>query len=362
MLSSKRILVAPLNWGLGHATRCMPIIDLLLEKGVEVLLATDGRSYELLKNEYPNLRLLKTPSYNITYKSGNMILNIAPQLPKILRAINKEKKWLEEAITKYKIDAVISDNRYGMCSKQIPSIFLTHQVNIKLNIGLAGLANWNSKRLIRQFDECWIPDFKDTPNLSGELSHPAILPNVRYIGMLSRLKKQPMRLLYHLAVILSGPEPQRTLLEEKIKAQLSNTTKKVILVRGITEQADEENLGNLTIKNFLTANELSNVFASTKLVLARSGYSTIMDLVKLGKRAILIPTPGQTEQEYLAKRFHEKQQFYCQQQNNFELLPAIEQAERFTGFPLEEQPELLEAAVNHLLAKINHEIPQWVKQ
>ena len=182
----KRVLIAPLNWGLGHATRCMPIINELLAQGAEVIIATDGRALHLLQKEYPQLTILELPAYNITYRSNNMMLNIAPQLFKIIRAIIKEQKAIRKIIRDYKIDLIISDNRFGCVSSDIPSIFITHQVHIKIpNPTVQRIVNFFNHLFINRFNECWIPDFEDTSqSLSGSLSRSKGLKSYKYLESL----------------------------------------------------------------------------------------------------------------------------------------------------------------------------------
>jgi len=348
----KTVLVAPLNWGLGHATRCMPIINCLLEQGATVILASDGHSLELLRYEYPELTVLETPAYDITYASANMVWNITPQITTILRTIGKEKRWLEKAIYDFEIDAVISDNRYGLFNNEIPCIFLTHQINIILPEAISGVVNFQNRRYIKRFTECWVPDFAGEPNLSGKLSHRTKIRNPKYIGPLSRLEAVATEKTYRAAIILSGPEPQRTKLEDILLEQLNHVSGRFILIRGIPGSPLTLNHPNVETRNFATASELSEIISASEVVISRSGYSTIMDLVKLGAKAILIPTPGQTEQEYLGAAFHSAGQFYCCAQDGFDLEAALLAVVGFTGFRLTGGRGLLEEAVAGLLGGI----------
>lgn len=346
----KTILVAPLNWGLGHATRCMPIINQLLELGVEVILASDGHSLELLRQEYPELLALEMPGYLITYQHASMVRNIAPQITTILSTIGKEKKWLQQVIREYKIDAVISDNRYGLFSPSIPSIFLTHQINIILPEAISRMVNFQNRRYIKRFTECWIPDFEGEPNLSGQLSHPPKkIPQVKFIGPLSRLEPVETEKQYRAAIILSGPEPQRSMLEEILFAQLVDLPGQFILIRGVPELSLLIPPAHVEVRNFATSTELSEIICKSDVVVSRSGYSTVMDLVKLGAQAILIPTPGQTEQEYLGAEFHKANRFYCHPQDGFDLGDALDAVVGFTGFQLEGEDELLKEALIDLI-------------
>ena len=304
----KRILVAPLNWGLGHATRCMPIINALLHHDFEVVLASDGHALNLLRKEFPSLETAELPGYGITY-SGNPKLfkwQILRDSPKLMKTIKAEKKATESIIDSYKIDGIISDNRFGVQSKKVPCAYITHQLRV-----LSGNTTWLStkmhQKIINQFDVCWVPDNQYKPNLSGQLGHVANSDiNTEYLGPLSRFKKKDTKIIYDLMVLLSGPEPQRTFLEEKLYTELKGYKGQVLFIRGQVENLQTKIIkDHLTIYNFMTTEALEKAINESAMVLSRSGYTTIMDLAKLEKKAFFIPTPGQFEQEYLAKRLHD---------------------------------------------------------
>jgi len=324
----KTILVAPLNWGLGHASRCMPIIDELLHQGAKVVLASDGQALRLLQAEYPSLPFEELPPYDISYKGSNMFLNIAPQVPKILRAIHLERQKLHRIISQRHIDAIISDNRYGVRHPQIPSILLTHQVNIQIGFSpLEWLIAQLNKRFIQQFDECWIPDIAKAPGLAGQLSHNHQLANARYIGLLSRMYYQPhLPKKYDVVAVLSGPEPQRSRFEQKIIQQVQDLPLKTLLIAGQTNQLERKQLSpNLTWQSYLTRQALQTTILQAEVIIARAGYSTIMDLIKLRcPKALLIPTPGQTEQEYLAQSLQKQNRFQTQTQAELNIRAALD--------------------------------------
>lgn len=350
----KRILITPLNWGLGHATRCMPIINELLKQNAEVIIATDGRAFHLLSKEYPKLTILQLPPYDITYKSKNMMRNIAPQLPKIIKAIATEYKAIQKIIKEYQIDAIISDNRFGCNHSKIHSVFITHQLNIQIPSNLVQpQVNFFNKQFIQRFDACWIPDFEmEKDSLSGSLSRNIGLKNIEYLGALTRMKHFEVSKKYDVLIILSGPEPQRTFLEKQLIEQASKLSLKILLIKGKTEEQNEiVEIGNLSIQNFMTAHELNEAILASDVIVTRSGYSTIMDLVVLGKRAILIPTPGQTEQEYLAKRFEEQGIYHLQEQNSINLKKALTTVQNYSGYQLKNNQRLkkiIEEFLNYL--------------
>jgi uncharacterized protein (TIGR00661 family) len=330
-----RILVAPLDWGLGHATRCIPIINELIEQNCEVVIAAAVGPYFLLKKEFPTLVFLRIKGYKIQYSRNKRWLpfKLLLQFPRIIFSIRKENSWLEKIINEYQIDAVVSDNRFGLYNKRVPCIYITHQLHIKTgNIFSEKIAQKMHDHFIKKYTNCWVPDFKEN-GLAGELSHPVNIPsNVLYIGPLSRFEKiNNVTKIYNLLISLSGPEPQRTIFEKMIITQLKTFRKKVLLVRGLPDenkklQADRE---LIEIVNHLSAEKLNRAFQQSEMIISRSGYSTIMDLVKLGKNAILVPTPGQKEQEYLAGYLMDKKYFYSVRQRNFSLETTIDHASSF---------------------------------
>jgi uncharacterized protein (TIGR00661 family) len=303
--SSKTILVAPLNWGLGHATRCIPIIKALQDNNFIPIIASDGIALDLLKKEFPYLKFLELPSYQIEYaKNGKYFKwKLLKNCPKMIEAILEEKRLVKKWVKKHDIDGIISDNRLGVFSKKVPSVFITHQLNV-----MTGNTTWITsllhQNIIKKYTECWIPDTLGTPNLAGELSHlknPDL--NIKYIGPLSRLHPKKVETKYDLMIILSGPEPQRGLLEEKLKKEIPLYNGNVLFIKGIIEKEQKkEQIDNVTFYNFMHSRQLEQALNESKTIVCRSGYTSIMDLSKLNKKAFFIPTPGQYEQEYLAKK------------------------------------------------------------
>jgi len=320
-----RVLISPLEWGLGHATRCIPIINELLLHDCEIFIAAEGAACSLLKSEFPQINFLPLAGYQIKFSSNKSSLSwkIISQLPKIIHTIYNERLWLKKVIKQYKINAVISDNRVGLHNKKILSVYLTHQLLIKTgNILTSKIAQYIHHYFINKFNECWVPDF-ERENLAGELSHPPIVPqNVKYIGALSRFEnKANDKKKYELLIILSGPEPQRTIFEKLLLKDLEFCNEKSLMVRGLpgTIEPIRFQKNSVEIINHLPADKLCEAIRQAGIIISRSGYTTIMDLVKLNKNAILIPTPGQTEQEYLARYLKGKKMFFSVEQENFHL-------------------------------------------
>ncbi len=329
----KRILVAPLNWGLGHATRCIPIINALKASNFEPIIASDGMALELLKKQFPELTCLELPSYGIKYskKSSLLKLKLLKDSPKLLAVIAEEKKATKAMVEKYDLDGVISDNRFGVYSKRVPSVFLTHQLKV-----LSGNTTWLSTKIhqsiIKKFDECWIPDVRHSPNLSGELGHTITSDlSIKYIGPLSQFKKQHRDVCFDIMILLSGPEPQRKMLEEKLFIEFKNYNGSLLFVKGIIEKESVmEHIGTMTVCNYLLGSQLEKALNESSLIVSRSGYSTIMDLAKLGKKAFFIPTPGQFEQEYLAKRLTDQGLVGSCNQKEFNI-EKLNEASNFSG-------------------------------
>lgn len=321
-LNTKNILVAPLNWGLGHATRCVPLIRELIKYGYTPILASDGNALNLLKKEFPELTALELPSYEIEYakKAKNFKWKLLKNSPKTINAIIEERKLVKKWCKEFDLAGIISDNRLGVYNKKIPSVIITHQLQV-----LSGKTTWISskihQRFIKKFNECWVPDFEKKPNLTGKLGHlknPSF--SIKYLGPLSRLNIQKAEKKYDLMIILSGPEPQRTLLENLLLQKINLLDKKVLFVKGIVNDKQViTEIEDITFYNFMTSTEIEKAFNESDVILCRSGYTTIMDLVKLNKKAFLIPTPGQTEQEYLARRLKKNGHFPYSKQEDFEV-------------------------------------------
>lgn len=351
----KRILVTPLDWGLGHATRCIPIIRELLKRECDVLIAGSGDSLLLLKNEFPHLTCLAIPGYRPVYSSGeNVILKMGIQVPKFINVIEKEHRCIESIIEKHHIDLVISDNRYGCWSAKIPSVFITHQLNILMPKGwgwLSSLVGLLNKRFIKKFSVCWVPDYADQEaSLSGTLSevNKYGFKDIVHIGPLSRFRHNGQGgSKYDVLCIFSGPEPQRSIFEKTVNDQLRNSGLRYFVTRGVFSHEFSSRENEV---DFLNSEALQTVISQSSLVIARSGYSTIMDLAALGKKGILVPTPGQTEQEYLADRWKEKGVLYTMPQRSFNLGVALRESEPYTGFKVGPNPETNQFV--HALSKI----------
>ena len=302
---SEKIIVAPLNWGLGHAARCVPIIYALLENNYTPIIASDGNALLFLQKEFPKLEFLELPSYQIKY-GKNLMVSLLLQAPKIWKAVKKEQKIINDFIDKNNdVVGIISDNRFGVRSDKVKAVYITHQLNV-LSGFTTSLTSKIHQNIIKKFDECWIPDIENS-EFSGKLSTTKKRLNQKYICVLSRFKREKIQQKIDILILLSGPEPNRTFLEEKLKAAFLKLDKNIVLVQGkVVDQQKKSTEKNITIYNYLLSDELQEVINQSKIVVCRSGYSSIMDLAVLGKKVFFIPTKNQSEQEYLAHYLEQK--------------------------------------------------------
>lgn len=322
-----KILIAPLNWGLGHASRCVPLIHRLLDEGHEVVIGGDGMSFTLLRKHFPKLRYVYLAPLDLHYsRSENQTWAMLKAIPQLLLWRNKDRLMLKAILQEEHFDQVISDNRPGLYNKQVECIYITHQLQIRLTKTwqwAEATASRIHARMYTRFNKVWIPDYEDiNHSLAGELSHPSNLRLSRkmtafqYIGPLSRfhspITHKPSPINYEVVAVLSGLEPQRTLLEQELIERYSGKEERVLIVQGLVNHPNTRiKRGNLTIVPSMADAELVPALLNARHIIARSGYSTIMDLEALGLLSVgnnkplpvhieLIPTPGQPEQEYLA--------------------------------------------------------------
>ncbi len=327
----KRVLVAPLDWGAGHATRCIPVIKALLAQNAIPVLAGSKSVLARLKADFPELEQVHLPDVEIKYsKNLPAWLAVLLQAAQIKKVITRENELLKGIVLQHKIDAVISDNRYGLSGSGIPSVIITHQLNLPIPRALrifGFVAQHYVNKMLSKFDEIWVPDVAQTNNLSGKLSEIKTRKNVHFIGPLSRFENEhtQTQCKYDVAIILSGPAPQPEIMLQSILQNLPANVKQVIILSGnkypIVKIREDV---NIHWKINANDDEFSNSLAASACIIARSGYSTLMDLLQLNRNAILIPTPGQTEQIYLARHFEEHFGFVAMQQNEI----SVEAMER----------------------------------
>ncbi len=363
-MAHKRILVCPMDWGLGHASRIVPVIRLLLQAGAEPILGADNKPLHFLRQHFPNAQWIRMPGFEPEYqKRGSLSVKMAAAIPQMMKEARKAHDLLEEIIAEQHIDAVISDNRYELWSEKVPTIFMTHQLNILLP-GIFSTGRPVVRKMINSFivkhNELWIPDFENEPNLSGKLAHIKKIPLEKsfFIGPLSRFEGSGnthtgQNKDLDILCLLSGPEPQRTVFEEILIRQLKNSKLKSIILSGNPLKKEVKTIGNMEICSHAEDEEMLSLIHRAKTVICRSGYTSLMDLVSLGKKAVFVPTPGQPEQEYLAKKLKDQGIFYSCSQKKFSLQKALKESEKYSGLHLTNDYKILKERIVILLERIS---------
>ncbi len=338
----KHILVAPLDWGLGHTTRCIPLIGYMLSQGHIVTVAGNHSQRKFIEETFSCIDFIHLDGYNITYSKWNKYAQagLLAQLPDILKTIKRENNWLLDLTNQRKIDGIISDNRYGLYHPSIPSVIMTHQLMVQS--GLSKFIDRNIQKihfnLFTRFGKTWILDVPGIPNLGNSLSHSKALPrNAEYIGLLSRFSDLVSRSSPFIndksadvLIMLSGPEPQRTEISQLLWQQACRYPGKIAFIEGSENAMMPANIpAHITYHKRLTSKQLFQILERAGIIICRSGYSSLMDLAVMHKKAILIPTPGQTEQIYLAKHLHKEGIYYAATQQGFDLVSALKNADSF---------------------------------
>ena len=325
----KNILICPLNWGLGHATRCVPIIKDLSNQGNKVIIAADEGPLAFLQKEFPDHEFIKFPGFSPRYsRSNTQVFKMMVAFPGALRDFRRDHKTVESIVKNYNIDTVISDNRFGCWSKNAHSVFITHQLHIQVPRiwkWTTPIINLFNNSYIKKYDEIWVPDVENEPSLGGKLSHPAIKGvETRYIGHLSRFSSDNQdvtKKTNKFLVILSGPEPQRTIFEDIVLKQARETKDNILILRAKPDSSDllRDVPENVSMFNHVDDEMFVKLVNSAEIIVCRGGYSSLMDLKALGRTAFLVPTPGQTEQEYLARHLSKTGEWKWCKQSAFNL-------------------------------------------
>jgi predicted glycosyltransferase len=328
-MKNKTVIYAIINWGLGHATRSAPIIRRMTDDGNRVILASHGKALSLLEKEFPECECLDIRDRNVSYPHfrSMFVFKIVAQLPKMIAGWIYERRTVRKLIKNYQPDLIITEMRLGFWSKRVPSVLITHQLrfNLPKHLAWAGIfGEWFNRLVFRHYNYVFVPDAAGEPNLSGELSHKGRIarhPKVRYIGCLSSIlpSDPPPAADLDLLVSISGPEPQRTKFEQKVMEQLPGLRGNILAVLGLPDAGDkntEWNEGAVRVRAHLGRSEMADAMQRAKRIVCRSGYSTVMELLALNKAAFFVPTPGQTEQEYLAEYYRRAGLYdHCKQED-----------------------------------------------
>ncbi len=334
------ILYALCTWGLGHMTRSLPIMRRLVEEGHHLIIYTAHRPLIALKEEFGDrCEYVESVMYPSPYgKNGAFAVKLSFIMPSIINAMLKEHRQILEISKEKKVDFFISDSKYGAFDKTKPSVFIFHQLRYIPPDFLKFLRNKTEKfnYFFRDsFKKFVVPDFEKNDGLTGDLSHNlSYFPKekIEYIGILSDYEKMDVEEDIDYLISLSGREPNRTMLEKRIISQLDELDGKIVLVRGAPEETEKPDIPGVEIINYAGKGVRDELMNRAKFVIARSGYSTIMDMVELGKKGLLIPTPGQTEQEYLGEFLEKKGYFYSVREDEIMLKRDVEKAKKYSGY------------------------------
>ena len=391
-----KVLVAPLDWGLGHATRCVPVVREFLRCGAEVELAVVKDNANFFREVFPDLRQRLAPSYNIVYpKHGyNMALWLLKNSMHLNSIMRYEHHFAEEMVERHGYDVIFSDNRFAFYSKNAYSIYMTHQRRIAFPKAFSAFEGvgilWHSG-IMRKFDEVWVPDMEFFPGYAGSLSHSGATPGdkpMRYVGALSRFSEyvesqkkaddvklesdvdlmsvsefmansasvewnvQP-RERYKVAAIVSGVEPARTRFETRLRKVLSEIPGHHVMILGKPSLGSKNwKEGNIEFWTHLATNEFADVVRRADFVVSRGGYSTVMDMAELGAKCIFVPTPGQFEQVVLAHDLSEAGYAAEIPEDDLSVETLTSAFESSAAMPLAEKQNLLRDAVENVVQKI----------
>ena len=334
-----KICITPLDWGLGHATRCIVLANALQSMGHTIYMASEGGHAVVLKEALPNVNHLLLKGYRIRYtkKRKWLLIGLLLQIPKIVNAIYLEHRWIQKQQQYYAFDVIISDNRFGVYAKGVKNIFITHQLNLQTPWSwTTALFQKIQYKWLKHFDECWVPDLANSENnLSGVLAHPKMMPKmpVYYLGTLSRLFHTTRNIVpkhFSFLVLISGPEPQRTLFEKMICDEIKSMNATAVVVKGRPQdpfnKIDLHFVGEKSVcLSHVDAATLASLIDATDIIISRGGYTTLMELIPFKKQLIIVPTPGQTEQKYLARLWQEKKwALFFDQESNFSIHNALQ--------------------------------------
>lgn len=332
MPRKKHILFCVLNWGLGHATRSLPVMEYLLEKGHQLTIASDGLALEFLRSENLDAGIETLNGYDVNYAETRPFRAMIKQGPRIFSAVRKEHRRVQEIVRRKEIDAVISDSRFGCFHDDLPSCLIGHTLQIRTKDPITSWAfNMMIRKWASRFDRCWVPDLPPPDHLSGFLSEAGLGIPKDYLGWLTNLRKKEMEMVYDLVAVLSGPEPARTQLERVVLDQLDRMEGRFLVIGGSPGKEKGPGLAaHIRYVPIASRLALSEYAAQAPVILGRSGYSSIMDWLLLEKKMIVIPTPGQLEQEYLADVLKEKNWAVSRVQGALDIRDAMKETERLS--------------------------------
>lgn len=349
------------SWGLGHATRSLPVLRRLLSENNNLTVISNGRSLEVLKKELgEQATYVDIPDYPmlLSENTRQFLAKSMVYWPVFIKRIEDGLAQLQKILDKKHYDCIISDARYDMYSKKIPSFFISHQMRImnplQIKMFEHAMERFNMF-FFKRYRGVMVPDYKEN-SLSGDLSHNLKRIDedaIHYVGVLSDFTRRPMKKDIDFLISISGPEPQRSILEEKLASQTEELKGNVVMTLGKAEKYSITKKKHLTTYSFVTKELREELLNKSKLVVSRSGYSTLMDVAVVGTKALFIPTPGQIEQEYLSRYHNNLGTFHSVTQDTVDLKNDVREAKEKTGFTKECD---VKKTVENILTIVNERI------
>lgn len=335
-----KILFAASSWGLGHATRDLILIQALMDAGHSVTVLSTDRALKLLRGELADqcdyIDLPDIPKA-LGHTSASFYLKMTMALPLVFRTFRREHRFVDELCRAGKCDRIVSDSRYGVWSRDVPSYHLMHTLHqiSPFRVRLVEHVIESIQRgLLSGAKKVLIPDQEEN-GLAGELCHDLVAfrrDQIEYLGILSSVLRMPVEQDIDYFITVSGVEPQRSILEKKVLRQARELDGRVVITLGRPDLPfSVSDDGRLAIYSFLGRRRQAEMLNRARTVVSRSGYTTLMELAELGKRALMVPAVGQSEQEYLAGLHERRGTMHSVPQSRLNLARDLRDAERYPG-------------------------------
>ena len=335
-----KVLFGVNSQGLGHITRCYPLIEALIKRKHEVWIASSNRALKFVKNELGSkIKYFELPEYPFQdrayLKNKFSTLGYVLDFPKYQKSFNKEHELIKKLHLEQKFGCVISDSRYGVHLPGVPSYLIHSHIRIglgKLSFISRIITELGNVTFLKNYSRLLIPD-DEKNGVCGPMTHDLLfIRNPVYLGLLSMVKKRKVKNDLDYFFSVSGPEPQRTVFEKKVLSSIKNLKGKIAVTLGKPESQKIEKKKNCVVYGYLKKEKQEEMLNRARMIITRSGPTTITDIVELGKKALLVPTLGQPEQEDVAEYHHKKRQFMKKDLKNLDLPKDLKEAEKYKGY------------------------------
>ncbi|MEK6968538.1 MAG: glycosyltransferase [Nanoarchaeota archaeon] len=325
------------NYGLGHATRMLPVIMKLIEQGEKVTIVAKGNSLLMLKNELGDASNYELMQYEVPLKFSDKGFSMFETLkagPSFISLISSQKKWLENFSAKEKIDRVIADGEIGYHLKNKKSFFVNNQLRLLPGSLLGDGTELLTDVFSKGFEKVIVPD-DENGTLGGLLTSKTRFydkKRLAYVGILSSIRKKNVVRNVDYFISISGPGISKEVFTRQVMEQLHLLKGKVVVALGRPDLKEIASKGNAKIYPYLNRKQQESFLNKAKLVISRSGYTTMMELAEIDKKAFFIPTLNHPEQEYLAKFQKNSGRFHYSKQDSFNFKEDIDEAKQYPGF------------------------------